>query len=450
MSELARGWVSRTLGEVARITTGTTPPTSDRNNYGGDIPFVKPGDLDAEVSISCTPQSLTQKGASRARIVRKGAVLVSCIGNLGKIGYAATPVVTNQQINAVEFYPALVDDRYGYFYCKTLKRWMESEASATTVTILNKGRFSTAPIVFPALGEQRRIAAKLDTLLDNIRACRARLDWVPQILRRFREAVLEAAVSGRLTEEWRAEHSKSNDWDNSTIGEVSFVTKLAGFEYTKFVKYKADGDLRVIKAENAGHWGFNPTSFSRVRSAEVISLTRSRLSEGDVLMVFVGAGTGRVARVPRGDDWFLGPNIAMIRPNPARLDPEYLEHYCRSRNGWDQIALYTKSVAQPSLSMKTIRLMEIRLPSLEEQTEIVRRIEELFALAESIQRRYAEASAQIEKLTPSVLAKAFRGELVPQDPNDEPAGEMLERIKLQNNGRPSARRHSPSGCASIT
>jgi type I restriction enzyme S subunit len=321
---------------------------------------------------------------------------------------------------------------------------MTSEMTGTAIKRLVLRQIRAARIPLPTIGQQRIVADKLDVLLAKVDLCRGRLDRVPQILKRFREAVLEAAVSGRLTEEWRKEHGNSHDWQNTTLGDVCFVTKLAGFEYTKFVKYQEDGDLKVIKAENAGHWGFKPTSYSRVRSAEVAGLTRSRLGEGDVLMVFVGAGTGRVARVPPGDDWFLGPNIAMIRPNPSKLLPTYLDHYFRSRAGWDQIALYMKSVAQPSLSMKTIRLMEISLPSSEEQTAIVRRVDDLFALADRLQRRYENAVPRVDRMTPSVLAKAFRGELVPQDPSDEPATEMLERLSRINNG---ARRPSRTGRA---
>jgi type I restriction enzyme S subunit len=278
------------------------------------------------------------------------------------------------------------------------------------------------------LNEQKRIADKLDAVLARVDACRNRLDRIPAILKRFRQSVLAAATSGNLTQEWREENGVSKQWSISTIGELGFVTKLAGFEYTKFVKYRNGGDLKVIKAENAGKWGFKYTDFSTVYSKDVSMLTRSVLKEGDMLMVFVGAGTGQVATVPAGNKWFLGPNIAMVRTNPEILSSAYLEHYCRSPNGCDEISKFIKSVAQRSLSMKTIRQVILPLPPIEEQIEIVRRVESLFAYADRLEARYNAARTQVEKLTPSLLAKAFRGELVPQDPNDEPASELLARI----------------------
>lgn len=286
-----------------------------------------------------------------------------------------------------------------------------------------------AQIPLAPLNEQKRIADILDQLLAAVDSCKTRLDTIPGIIKRFRQSVLAAATSGELTADWREEMSITNEWSNIIVGEAAFVTKLAGFEYTKFVKYRQRGNLRVIKAENAGKWGFKYTDFSTVFSEEVSMLTRSKIQEGDILMVFVGAGTGQVARVPSGDNWFLGPNIAMIRTESKILNAEYLEHYCRSPKGIDEIAEFIKSVAQPSLSMKTIRQIPVPLPTIEEQQEIVRRIDALFVVADRLEARYLTVRSQVDQLTPSLLSKAFRGELVPQDPNDEPAEKLLERIK---------------------
>ena len=276
--------------------------------------------------------------------------------------------------------------------------------------------YKSWPIPLPPLNEQKRIADKLDALLARVDACRERLDRVPVILKRFRQSVLAAATSGGLTEEWREKNGTDGEWPIYQIGDVAFVTKLAGFEYTKYVTYRTGGDLKVIKAENAGKYGFKFTDFSTVYSEDVAMLTRSKLQEGDVLMVFVGAGTGQVARVPSGGKWFLGPNIAMIHPNPEVLNSAYLEHNCRSPNGNDEISNFIKSVAQPSLSMKTIRQVQIPLPPLPEQQEIVRRVETLFAFADRLEARYNAARKQVDQLTPSLLAKAFRGELVEHHP----------------------------------
>ena len=114
-------------------------------------------------------------------------------------------------------------------------------------------------------------------------------------------------------------------WQWLQVGNFAFVTKLAGFEYTKSVEYDDDGDLPVIKAENAGPNGFRATRYSYVKSESVQHLTRSCLEGGELLMVFVGAGTGNVATVPRNQAYFLGPNIGMIRPETQAIKTRYVE-----------------------------------------------------------------------------------------------------------------------------
>lgn len=428
MSDLPPSWARCTLRDVGLITTGMTPPTMYRDNYGGTIPFVKPGDLDKDDPISTTPQSLSEQGASRARMVRAGAVLVSCIGNLGKIGFAAKALVTNQQINAVEFFPDLVDDRYGYLYCRTLKRWMESEASATTVTILNKGRFSTAPFVIPPLGEQRRIASKLDAVLAKAQVCRARLHRVPQILKKFREAVLEAAVSGRLTEEWRC-NAELAGWATKRAAEVCTVVQSGGTPKAGFVEAPGVPFLKVYNiVDQQVSFDYRPQYVPR--NTHENELRKSRTLPGDVLMNIVGPPLGKVAVVPRTyPEWNINQAITLFRPGAEVSTSWIYIVLCSGRNVAEVIHDTRGSVGQVNISLSQCRDFLIPVPPGPEQLEIVRRVDELFALADALQGRYACALSRVEKLTPSVLAKAFRGELVPQDPNDEPAGKMLERIR---------------------
>ena len=126
------------LKELGTIHTGSTPKTNDESLFGGDVPFVTPGDLDAVSPIQSTPRTLTEAGVKTANLLPAESVLVCCIGSLGKIGFAGRPVVTNQQINAVVFNPAKVHARYGFFACRMLKPQLDLMAPATTVPIVNK------------------------------------------------------------------------------------------------------------------------------------------------------------------------------------------------------------------------------------------------------------------------------------------------------------------------
>ena len=235
---------------------------------------------------------------------------------------------------------------------------------------------------------------------------------------------------------WKAPTS----WQWLQIGDFAFVTKLAGFEYTDYVKYDDAGDLPVIKAENAGILGFKPTNYSRVQSSAVAHLKRSYLNGGELLIVFVGAGTGNVATVPHGEKFFLGPNIGMARVETDQIDTEYLELFLRSPWGKDMILATVKAVAQPSISMGTIRQTPVIVPPVEEQKEIVRLLKENLSAIERMDDEIEDGLKKSESLRQSILKKAFSGQLVPQDPNDEPASVLLERIRAEKAAQPKKKR----------
>lgn len=155
-------WPLVAVKDVAKVVTGKTPSTVDDQNFGGDIPFVTPAELGLETYVTSAPRTLSAKGASAIKLVPKNAVMVCCIGSLGKMAIAGTPVATNQQINSVIFDENRVDAKYGFYALQLLKPKMEAMAPSTTVAIVNKGNFEAMQIPLPPLAEQKRIAAILD------------------------------------------------------------------------------------------------------------------------------------------------------------------------------------------------------------------------------------------------------------------------------------------------
>ena len=406
MSDLPENWSLVTLSDVGVITTGNTPPTKEKENYGGTIPFVKPGDLDSSIPITKTEQTLSKKGAQYARLLRTGTVLVSCIGNLGKIGIAGVPLATNQQINSIEFHPSLVHDRYGYYYCKTLKPWMEDEASATTVTILNKGRFSLAPFALAPLDEQKRIADKLDSLLARVGQCQTHLDRLPHLLKAFRQSVLAAATSGRLTDEWREENSVIGDWRLVKLSDVA-TSRLGKM----LDAAKNRGELRpYLRNINVRWFDFDLNDIQQLRISDDEARTLT-VRKGDVL-VCEGGEPGRCAVWHGENDAFLFQKALHRIRVGEKLTPEWVSYNLKTAADSGILADYFTGTTIKHFTGISLSQFELYLPTIAEQHEIVRRVERLFAFAERIETRWRAAQGQVSALTPSLLAKAFRGELV--------------------------------------
>ena len=348
----------------------------------------------------------------------------------------------------------------------------------TTRLKLNQANLKSIPFPLPPLAEQNRIVAKLDTLFAQLETIQASMAKIPVLLKEFREQVLTQAVTGKLTEEWRkgkemesSEELVNNiiekrikdfdlkcktarekgerkptkvlltklpeieqidievpeNWFQTNVHFLSFVTKLAGFEYSLHFDLKDIGEIPVVRAQNVQMGRFEDKN--RLFMSEKTSdfLVRSQLHGREILMVFIGAGTGNVCLAPKNERWHLAPNVAKI--DVDGISTEYLYLYLQSPLGIENVLSRVKATAQPSLSMETIREIIALVPPLLEQQEIVRRVESLFAKADAIEQQYLALKEKIDNLPQALLHKAFKGELTERLESDGDAGELLQQLQ---------------------
>lgn len=355
-------------------------------------------------------------------------------------------------------------------------------ATGSTQEALTDNGASEIEIPLPPLAEQHRIVAKLDAIMQKVETNRERLEKIPKILKRFRQSVLTAAVSGKLTEEWR---EKNNDFLG---GEhlINWIKEIRTKRYEELCKTaKREGkrkpsnfdnyevilcndfklfevpekwswvDFRFIMSEDepfcygvvqpgsnsndgnylirAGDLKNNTVDTSSLRTISKSvdeEYYRSKVKGGEILITVVGAGIGECGLVPSS---CKGYNIARaVAKIPIKdFNTKYVLLWLNGSIANKWMKSESREVARPTLNLEQLRTIPIPIPPLEEQQEIVRRVEQLFTFAEKLEARYTKAKAMLDKLPQSILAKAFRGELVAQDPNDEPASVLLERIKKE-------------------
>jgi type I restriction enzyme S subunit len=307
-------------------------------------------------------------------------------------------------------------------------------------------------------------------------ACRERLDGVPDILKRFRQAVLAAATAGNLTGGWRRNdptradastladvlhraheaagghkagnaapptdgvHDLSADmfpagWQLLTLRDlvlpdrpITYGILKPGPEIESGVPY-----LRVADFPNER---LEPSNIRRTSPEIDQQFKRSRLRSGDLLMSIHGS-VGRLIVIPESlEEANITQDSARLSIQPA-VNRDWVLWYLRSELAQTRMKGATKGVAVRGVNIGDVRALQVPLPSRDEQDEIVRCVESLFAYADRLEARYAAARAQVERLTPALLAKAFRGELVAQDPNDEPAAVLLARIRAARAAAPA-------------
>jgi Type I restriction modification DNA specificity domain/Type III restriction enzyme, res subunit/Type I restriction enzyme R protein N terminus (HSDR_N) len=250
-------------------------------------------------------------------------------------------------------------------------------------------------------------------------------------VQRFRQAVLAAATSGQLTEEWRAMSDSNSEtmsnWKNVTLGDLC-ESSFYGPRFGKNEYTQSRAGVPTIRTTDMTRDGrINITQDTPKVVVPQDKVEHFRVQKGDLLVTRTGS-IGVMAVFE--DDYLAIPSAYLIR---FRFSPQVLSRYVfyclMAPSGQERLGLSATAITQPNVNAEAIKRIEIQLPSIDEQYEIVRRVEALFAYADRIEARYTAARAQVERLTPVLLAKAFRGELVPQDPNDEPASVLLERIR---------------------
>ena len=222
-----------------------------------------------------------------------------------------------------------------------------------------------------------------------------------------------------------------SSWVWTNIEELFFVTKLAGFEYTDCLTkdtISSNNEVPIVRAQNVRMGYFVENTNEAISEALSQQLERSALTKKCLLMTFIGASIGDTCIFPALKRCHLAPNVAKIEPYSNKIDLKYALYYLMSDLGQLGVRGISKSTAQPSLSMATIRSLEIALPPLAEQHRIVAEIEKLFELIDQIEQGKADLQTIIKQTKSKILDLAIHGKLVPQDPNDEPAIELLKRI----------------------
>jgi type I restriction enzyme S subunit len=289
---------------------------------------------------------------------------------------------------------------------------------------LKATQFPIAP-----LSEQRRIVTKIDSSSAKSRRAREHLDHIPRLVEKYKQAVLAAAFRGDLTREWRKRAGRHLDWENTTLGQ-----KLVNIRYGTSKKCDYEGGaVGVLRIPNVQHGKIliNDLKSADFTSDELENLRLVIRSNGSLDLV------GRSAVV---DSTAVGMLFAgyLIR---LRLDnnlviPEYLQRYLQTGAARALVERFAKSTSGVNnVNGAQLQQLPMLLPRPDEQKEIVRVVDAAFAWIDRLASETTNARKLVDRLDQAILAKAFRGELVPQAPTDDRASILLERIKAERKGQ---------------
>jgi type I restriction enzyme S subunit len=271
----------------------------------------------------------------------------------------------------------------------------------------------------------------LEAVLGRVDACRARLDRVPALLKRFRQSVLAAATSGKLTEEWRMTNGVNGEWEKKKLTELGELGRGKSKHRPRGDKRLYGGSYPFVQTGDVANSGGLITTHSQTYSD--FGLSQSKLWPKGTVCITIAANIADTA-ILTYPACFPDSVVGFVADSEACC-PEFIKWTIDVIK--DDLEAFAPATAQKNINLGVLYEIELGCPSLPEQKEIVRRVKDLFAFADRIEARLATAQKTVERLTPATLAKAFRGELVHQNPNDEPASALLERLHNQPTAKPA-------------
>lgn len=475
MSGLPIGWESVPIGALCDLKNGRAFKPSEWSADG--VPIVRIQNLNNKNNT----YNFFNGTFDHRHHLKGGELLFAWSGtpgtSFGAHLWHGGEAVLNQHIFRVDFNNNFIRrEFFRYAINQKLAELIDIAHGGVGLRHITKATFEKTKVVVPPLNEQKRIADKLDVLLKRVDECREKLDRVPVILKKFRQAVLAAATTGALTEGWREKNSdtaatlsKSLIAAHNAVGghkagnaapptdEVHDLTKdmfplgWALHPLRDLVKPDKPITYGILKPGpeledgvpyiRVADFPGDRISLGSIRKTSRTidrEFKRSKLSVGDILISIRGT-VGRAIVIPAELD---GANITQDSARLSlqlELNRDYVLWYLRSKLAQEKMKRCEKGVAVRGINIGDVRALQVPIPSRKEQDEIVKRVDGLFTYADRLEARYLAARKRVDQLTPALLAKAFRGELVEQDPNDEPASVLLERIRAERAQADAAR-----------
>lgn len=307
--------------------------------------------------------------------------------------------------------------RYAYFW--TLGLDLYSYTNSTTVPAIRKSDIELINFPLPPLSEQQRIVERIEELFAKLDEAKERLQEAVDSFAVRKAAILHKAFTGELTKQWRLENGVSDEsWEEKKLGEVALLLSGQDFPPTK---YNSDGNgIPYI----TGASNFDDTHILINRWTDEPSVIAQ---ENDVLLVCKGSGYGKTI-IADFKEAHIARQIMALRVKEI-IDNNLLLYYLRNKNR------FIKEQGQgliPGLSRKVILSLTINLPTLPEQHEIVRLIDNLLARERAAQQATEQALASIDLMKKSILARAFRGELGTNKASEASALELLRQVLAEN------------------
>lgn len=442
----------------------------DPRYFNGDIPFIKISDVTKSdgLHIYDSETKVNSDGAQKSRFLKKGRLILSNSGTVCVPIFLGVDACIHDGFVAFEGLPDSIDQKYLYHFFKYIRPFIiEKHKQGITQVNLNTQIVGDIDFLFPPFNEQRRIVAKIEELFSALDKGIESLKTARSQLKIYRQAVLKHAFEGKLTAQWREDHKDQLESPEQLLACMQEsdsclkIPKSWCFSSVKYLVLQGPSNGRSVKDRTDGF----PVLRLTALKAGKIDLKERKLGDWDrdVAEPFIvkagdfllsrGNGSkhlvGRGGIVPIHDGEVAFPDtMVRLRVDQNVMSIEFFSLVWESRIIRDQIEKSARTTAGiHKINQSHIENFLLPVPSIPEQKNIVDKLSEQLSVIDSVEEEVTKRLANSETLRQSILKKAFSGQLVPQDPNDEPAAVLLERIRAAKAAQPKGPKKSRRGRA---
>ena len=404
-----------TLGDLGRIITGKTPPTRDKENYGGIIPFITPVDMVGNRYVFNTERYVSAKGLKTVQncYLPAHAICVSCIGSdMGKVVVTSEPSVTNQQINSI-----VVSSEYDYMYVFYLLRTLEDKIkslgkNATAVPILNKTKFSNIEIQVHDLERQQSIASILSVYDDLIENKRKQMKLLEEAAQRiYKEWFVDLRFPGYETTP--IVDGIPEGWKNSLLADIDCSLESGSRPKGGIDSSILDG-IASVGAENViGLGQYNFSSEKMVSKDFYYNMKRGKIKNRDILIYKDGAYIGRTSLFQDGfphKEAAVNEHVFLLHATDEDLQ-YYLFFTLYQNEYYQKMQKLNRNSAQPGINSDSMKSLPLIVPDKSSLScfnkAVSPLVKKIFAMAK--QNRHLEIARNL------LLPKLMSGEIEVQD-----------------------------------
>lgn len=428
--EVPENWVWVRLGEVNKYMSKSVNPISEPNKTFELYSVPSMADNYPEIIVG------SDIGSSKQSVCKGDVLLCKINPRINRV-WKVSQFTDNELIASSEWIIIRnnhIDANY-LMYCfqsKYFREFMLSNVSGVGGSLMRAQPkyVQTYPIPLPPLSEQQRIVERIEELFAKLDEAKERLQEAADSFAVRKAAILHKAFTGELTKQWRRENGVSDESWEEKKGEDFFEYVTSGSR--GWAKYYSDKGSIFVRMGNLNH-GTIELDFSDIQYVELpdqVEGQRSKLQKNDIL-ISITADVGMIGLVREDMDAYINQHVALARPKND-LYAEFLAWYFVSDVGLQQMQNKQRGATKIGLGLQDIRSIILKIPTLPEQHEIVRLIDDLLARERKAQQAAEQALASIDLMKKSILARAFRGELGTNKASEESALELLRQVLAEN------------------